>query len=121
MDPLVELRARLVDDRAERKPFALAWRAAIRVALAGEPAVERGHWQAALNATRDAWEDAYDGQRPERGHAALVLVGSDRDGRRGRFCEFCSDPIPEHRGPGTKFCTTQCQKGRAKPAAALAA
>jgi hypothetical protein len=84
MHPPAALRIELERARRRDEPFASAWERALPLALAG--ARERTAWRVALDATKGAWEAAYNlsGHRLD-----LAPPDSDTVGLRRRAVMVC--------------------------------
>lgn len=92
-------------------PFGDAWgpvTASVVSALVGD---ERVEWFAALNATRGAWQAAYERQPSTRQERALVAVASDpeRAPIPDRECRRCEADV-SHLRRLAKYCGADCRR-----------
>lgn len=115
MRPAAQLRDQLADRRASGADFDDAWSASLTAALGAVDIDERDDWRRALDATRGAWQDAYEQLPIRRRERALALIadGSDREPMPDRVCLHCGADIWDVAGtPGRRrvYCSARCRK-----------
>jgi hypothetical protein len=99
----------LADARRRGEPFASTWPDAVAI-VATDPA-----WRDALNATRRAWERAYDRVPATAAERAVSLLIEDADlvpvvEIRDGCCDHCGTELPERRDRRTIYCSARCRR-----------
>ena len=107
MTPLSAVLAELTAARVAGTPFDAAWTYALE-------AVTERDWRDALQATRDEWRDAYEGEPATPQLVALQAVAVDPDREPvpepASGCTFCGEPIPAGRKRSARYCSHACQR-----------
>jgi len=111
--PPERLVAILADARGRGEPFERTWPPAVVAATTGH--AENVAWVAALNATREAWQRAFDGKPATRRERAITLMAEDAElvGPRpavDRACDRCGGEIPEGRHRNARYCSPDCKR-----------
>jgi len=124
VSPLDALLDALRAARDAGQPFADTWPAAVIAATAGLGEWEARQWRGALDATRGAWEAAYERQPAEREHGAVARL-ADPEEREAlpagcdRSCERCDVAITA-RPANARYCSARCQRAATKRTAVAA-